>query len=149
MSRRDFGALAAGGLSLVASAELEGQIPAGGPPLDIAEWSDFWVGVERADLARGTVVNGKQMYVEYQIPARVRHPYPIVLVHGGGGQGTDWMGTPDGRRGWATYLLEEGYRVYVVDRPGHGRSPFHPDLHGGIPQAQTLESISNLFTPMR
>ena len=83
MSRRDFGALAAGGLSLVASAELEGQIPAGGPPLDIAEWSDFWVGVERADLARGTVVSGKQMYVEYQIPARVRRPYPIVLVHGG------------------------------------------------------------------
>ena len=70
MSRRDFGALAAGGLSLVASAELEGQIPAGGPPLDIAEWSYFWVGVERADLARGTVVSGKQMYVEYQILIR-------------------------------------------------------------------------------
>jgi hypothetical protein len=38
-------ALADGGLSLVASAELEGQIPAGRPPLDIAEWSYFWVGV--------------------------------------------------------------------------------------------------------
>jgi pimeloyl-ACP methyl ester carboxylesterase len=72
-----------------------------------------------------------------------------VLVHGGGGQGLDWMGTPDGRRGWATMLLEEGYKVYVVDRPGHGRSPYHPDLHGGWPAAQTLESISNLFTPQR
>ena len=89
------------------------------------------------------------MYVEYQIPAKVKHPYPIVLVHGGGGQGLDWMGTPDGRRGWATMLLEEGYKVYVVDRPGHGRSPYHPDLHGGWPAAQTLESISNLFTPQR
>ena len=76
---------------------------------------------------------GTQMYVEYQIPAKVKHPYPIVLVHGGGGQGLDWMGTPDGRRGWATMLLEEGYKVYVVDRPGHGRSPYHPDLHGGWP----------------
>jgi len=103
----------------------------GGPDLDIAEWSFFWVGVERATLpaaanAKGEpspVVSGKQMYVEYQIPAKVRHPYPIVLVHGGGGQGLDWMGTPDGRRGWATILLEEGYKVYVVDRPGHGRSP--------------------------
>ena len=89
------------------------------------------------------------MYIEYQIPAKVKHPYPIVLVHGGGGQGLDWMGTPDGRRGWATILLEEGYKVYVVDRPGHGRSPYHPDLHGGWPGAQTLESISGLFTPQR
>ena len=124
---------------------------AGLPPLDIAEWSFFWTGVERAMLPGGTspVVVGKQMYVEYQIPAKVKHPYPIVLVHGGGGQGLDWMGTPDGRRGWATILLEEGYKVYVVDRPGHGRSPYHPDLHGGWPAAQTLESISGLFTPQR
>src|SRR5262249_43203262 len=55
--------------------------------LDLAEWSYFWVGVEQAHLARGTVVNGKQMYVEYWIPAQVRHPYAMVLVHGGGGQG--------------------------------------------------------------
>jgi pimeloyl-ACP methyl ester carboxylesterase len=156
ISRRDFAALATSGLSLVASGELDGQAPepqskaasAGGPPLDIAEWSYLWVGVERADLARGTVVNGKQMYVEYQTPARIRHPYPIVLVHGGGGQGTDWMGTPDGRRGWATFLVEEGYKVYVVDRPGHGRSPFHPDLDGPFPQQMlALENMSGQFTP--
>ena len=95
------------------------------------------------------MVSGKQMYVEYQIPTKVKHPYPIVLIHGGGGQGLDWMGTPDGRRGWATMLLEEGYKVYIVDRPGHGRSPYHPDLHGGIPRGQTLESISSQFTPQR
>ena len=28
------------------------------PALDLAEWSYFWLGVERAKLARGTVVNG-------------------------------------------------------------------------------------------
>ena len=34
-------------------------------------------------------VNGKQMYVEIlRFPRKVKHPYPIVLVHGGGGQGT-------------------------------------------------------------
>ena len=122
--------------------------PPAGRALDIAEWSYFWVGVEQAHLARGTVVNGRQMYVEYWIPARVRHPYAMVLVHGGGGQGVDWMGTPDGRPGWVTYLLQEGFRVYVVDRPGHGRSPFHPDLHGPFPaQANTLEAMSGQFTP--
>jgi len=116
--------------------------------LDLAEWSYFWVGVERAELARGTIVNGQQMYVEYMTPARVRHPYPIVLVHGGGGQGLDWMGTPDGRPGWFQQLVQEGYRVYVVDRPGHGRSPFHPETHGPFPaQAATLDNISGRFTP--
>ena len=39
--------------------------------------------------------------------------------------------------------LQEGFKVYVVDRPGHGRSPIHPELHGGFPaQALTLESIA-------
>ena len=153
-TRRDFVATSlavpAGLAGLMASPESVAAAT-GGPVLDIAEWSFFWTGVERTTLPGGTspVVIGKQMYVEYQIPAKVKHPYPIVLVHGGGGQGLDWMGTPDGRRGWATILLEEGYKVYVVDRPGHGRSPYHPDLHGGWPGPQTLESISGLFTPQR
>ncbi|HJZ77695.1 MAG TPA: alpha/beta fold hydrolase [Vicinamibacterales bacterium] len=122
--------------------------PSADRALDIAEWSYFWVGVEQAHLARGTMVNGRQMYVEYWIPSRVRYPYAMVLVHGGGGQGLDWMGTPDGRPGWVTYLLREGFRLYVVDRPGHGRSPFHPDLDGPFPpQTSTLESMSGQFTP--
>jgi hypothetical protein len=58
------------------------------------------------------------------------------------------MGTPDGRPGWATMLVQKGYKVYVVDRPGHGRSPFHPDVHGPFPaQANSLEAMSGRFTP--
>src|ERR1700760_3906241 len=105
MSRRDFAATAASTLSLLGALGSTGQdaeAAKGDPdaPIDIAEWSYFWVGHERASLAKGTYVGGKQMYVEYWIPSVVRHPLPIVLVHGGGGQGTDWMGTPDGRPGW-------------------------------------------------
>ena len=115
-------------------------------PLDLAEWSYMWVNVKRADTARGSFIGGQQMYVEYMIPARVRHPFPIVLVHGGGGQGLDWMGTPDGRPGWFQHLAAEGYKVYVVDRPGHGRSPQHPDLHGAIPQRPgTMEGLQGQF----
>ena len=117
-------------------------------PLDVAEWSYMWVNVKRAETARGAYVGGQQMYVEYMIPSQVRHPFPVVLVHGGGGQGTDWMETPDGRPGWFQYLVQEGYKVYVVDRPGHGRSPLHPDLHGGFPATHiTLESLAGRFTP--
>ena len=121
---------------------------AGKIPLDVAEWSYMWVNLRRAETARGAFVGGQQMYVEYMIPAQVHHPFPLVLVHGGGGQGTDWMGTPDGRPGWFQYLVSEGFKVYVVDRPGHGRSPLHPDLHGGFPQtAAVLENIAGRFTP--
>ena len=78
-------------MTALAQSTSAGPAAAGGAALDVAEWSFFWVDVERAELARGPVVNGKQMYVEYQIPAQIRHPYPIVLVHGGGGQGLDWL----------------------------------------------------------
>ena len=111
--------------------------------LDIADWSYFWFGVEHVTLARGTVINGMQMYVEHWIPRSVRHPYPVVLIHGGYGQGTDWISTPDGRRGWASQFLEQGYTVYVVDRPGQGRNPFHPWVQGNFDaQAPTFENVS-------
>src|SRR5262245_18212767 len=115
--------------------------------LDLAEWSFMWVNVKRADTARGSFIGGQQMYVEYMIPRVVRKPYSIVLVHGGSGQGLDWMGTPDGRPGWFQMLADQGYKVYVVDRPGHGRTPLHPDTHGGFhAQAATLGSISGRVT---
>ena len=139
LSRRDFGTLVAGTLAAVPA-----QVAAQSAVLDIAEWSYFWFGVEHATLARGTVCNGMQMYVEHWIPAQVRHPYPVVLIHGGYRQGSDWISTPDGRRGWATMLLEEGYKVYVLDRPGQGRNPYHPWVHGNFDrEAPTFERAAS------
>jgi pimeloyl-ACP methyl ester carboxylesterase len=62
------------------------------------------------------------MYVEKFIPADQRQPYPVVMFHGGGQTGTNFTGTPDGRRGWAHDFLRAGYAVYVVDQPERGRS---------------------------
>jgi pimeloyl-ACP methyl ester carboxylesterase len=145
ITRRDLGALAA-----LAIAAAPGNAPAQtasngnpGPLLDIADWSYYWYGVEHASLARGTMCNGMQMYVEHWIPRQVRHPYPVVLIHGGYGQGSDWIGTPDGRRGWATLFLEQGYKVYVLDRPGQGRNPYHPWVHGYFDkEAPTFEGVA-------
>ncbi len=106
----------------------------------------FWVGLERATHAAGTTLRGP-MYVQWESPAEARHPYPFVLIHGGGGQGTDYLGTPDGRPGWATHLVQEGYTVYVVDRPGHGRAAFHPDLLGAMTPPFTYEFAHWLFMP--
>src|SRR5690242_15998970 len=119
LTRREFGIAVGGGIAAVST--LAAQGPSGAAVLDIADWSYFWYGVERATLARGTVVNGAQMFVERWIPAEVRHAYPVILIHGGYGQGSDWLSTVDARRGWASRFLEAGYKVYVLDRPGQGR----------------------------
>ena len=127
-----------------AGVPLNAQTPPPSPVLDVADWGYYWYGVERATLARGTVVNGGQMFVEHWIPAEVRHPYPVVLIHGGYGQGSDWLTTPDGRRGWASAFLAEGYKVYVIDRPGQGRNPFQPFVHGAFDaQAPTFEKVAS------
>ena len=33
-----------------------------------------------------------------------------------------WQQTPDGRPGWAYYLLSQGYVLYMLDYPARGRS---------------------------
>jgi pimeloyl-ACP methyl ester carboxylesterase len=106
----------------------------------------FWVGVTPEADPMGTVPNG-QMYVERVSPPDAASEEPIVLIHGGGGQGLDWLGTPDGRPGWAQLLASRGHDVYVVDRPGHGRSPYHPDLLGPMFPPATYEMLAEIFTP--
>jgi len=129
--------------ALAAASSADAQTP--DPILDIAEWSYHWYGVDHALLARGTVCNGMQMYVEHWIPREVRHPYPVVLIQGGFGQGSDWFSTFDGRRGWASLFLEQGYKVYVLDRPGQGRNPYQPFVHGAFAaQAPTFETANRV-----
>ena len=57
--RREFTALAAGALTALPLMSQSGSNS--GAPLDIAEWSYSWLGVEHVTLARGTVCNGMQM----------------------------------------------------------------------------------------
>jgi pimeloyl-ACP methyl ester carboxylesterase len=104
----------------------------------------FWVGAE-PDPATG-VARGP-MFVHWQAPVEVTKPYPIVLIHGGAGQGLDYLGTPDGRPGWATLLREQGWVVYVVDRPGHGRSPYIPEALGPMAPSLPIEIVTGIFVP--
>ena len=89
----------------------------------------FWITGERVARDGATFQRGP-MFAAWETPEQVTRPYPVVLVHGGGFQGTEWLDTPDGRPGWAQRLIEAGYAILIVDRPGHGRSPLHTDMIG-------------------
>ncbi len=90
-------------------------------PLEIADQGCFFVGGRYLDGDRGRTMLG-QMYVQFQVPAKPRSPYPVVMIHGGGQTGVNFVSTPDGRRGWADYFVSQGYATYVVDQPSRGRS---------------------------
>jgi len=90
-------------------------------PLVIAKQGYFFVGGKIDQTIEGSPTVG-HMYVEFQIPQELRHPYPVVMIHGGGQTGTNFTGTPDGREGWAQYFLRRGYAVYVADQVARGRS---------------------------
>jgi pimeloyl-ACP methyl ester carboxylesterase len=93
----------------------------------------------------GKEVMAGQMYVEVLRPQRVVQKFPLVLFHGAGQTATNWMGTPDGRAGWADYFLDQGYVVYLVDQPARGRSPWHPSANGPL-QARPPSWVEERFT---
>jgi pimeloyl-ACP methyl ester carboxylesterase len=59
----------------------------------------------------------------------------VVLVHGLGGSAEDW-------RSLAPYLVKAGFRVYIPDLPGYGRSQKPADFSYSIPdQAAVVVSF--------
>ncbi len=113
-------------------------------PLQIADQGCFHIGGRYVDTADGRIMAG-QMYVQYQVPAQQTHPYPVVMIHGGGQTGVNFLGTPDGRRGWADYFVANGYAVYVVDQPSRGRSGFIGKVYGEA-VIRSAEAIADRFT---
>ena len=106
----------------------------------------FWVPGERVDVDGRTYQRGP-MFVEWEAPEVVTGAHPIVLVHGGAVQGTEWTVTPDGRPGWSQRLVDAGYAVLVVDRPTQGRSPFHPEVTGPMGPAFSYQEGRAVFFP--
>jgi pimeloyl-ACP methyl ester carboxylesterase len=106
-------------------------------PIVVTDQGHFFTGMRTHTGPAGTSVYGT--HVEYQTPRSVRNN--LVLVHGGGGQALDMLTTADGRPGWATLFLRDGFAVYTVDRPGLGRSPYHPDIYGAQGPAAAYEGF--------
>ena len=96
-----------------------------------AQHGFFYVGGHYSGTGANEAMTG-QMYVEFLRPARVTRKYPLVLLHGAAQTATNWMGTPDGRAGWADYFVSQGYVVYMVDQPARGRSAWHASTNGPL-----------------
>jgi pimeloyl-ACP methyl ester carboxylesterase len=114
--------------------------------LRLRDFGSRYVGYTTQAAANGSVDVLNPMFVQYLLPARTRHKFPIVFIHGGGGQGTDWLQTPDGRDGWVDYFVADGWDVYVVDRPGHGRSQSNPSCGDGKVRVGNSAPIARLST---
>ena len=75
----------------------------------------------------------------------MKYPFNVVLVHGGGGQGTHYFGRGDGEAGWVHYFAQAGFKTYIVDRPGQGRPPWFQDSLGPIGPVFTYASVTGDF----
>ena len=117
-------------------------------PVRSSRRGQFWVPGERVTVDGHSYQHGP-MYVSWEAPEKVNRPYPLVLIHGGAMQGTEWLDTPDGRPGWAQRFVEAGYAVFVVDRPTQGRSPFSPEIMGKIGPAFAYEEGEEVFFPKK
>ena len=85
-----------------------------------------------------------QIYVEKLTPASPTNKPPLVFIAGNGQTGTNFLETPDGRPGWASFFLSHGYTVYLSDQPMRGRSAWNPSL-GAINIGSTA-LVQRLFT---
>ena len=133
-------------IALALAATLSVAVDAKDPalaPLSIARQGYFFVGGKYSTVKDQQVMSG-QLYVEFQIPSKQTHDWPIVMIHGGGQSGTNFTGTPDGREGWAQYFLRQGYAVYIVDQPGRGRAAYLADLYDGV-TPPALDNVQRRF----
>jgi pimeloyl-ACP methyl ester carboxylesterase len=132
-------ALIGAGATLAALAGADAQ----SGPLVISKQGWFYVGGAIDPKIEGSPMVG-HMYVEFQIPEHLAHPYPVVMIHGGSQTGTNFTGTPDGREGWAQYFLRRGYAVYVVDQVARGRAAQWSQANGPV-SASNLTRLEQRF----
>jgi len=86
----------------------------------------------------------EQLYASFQIPTGARN-LPIVFVHGLGHTGASWESTPDGRDGYQTIFLRQGFSVYNVDLPRQGRAGF-PSFNGTLGNLSGTQVIPDATT---
>lgn len=106
----------------------------------------FYVGGRWIETTSGNIT-ADQLYVEKLTPAQgVRQSKPIVFFHGGAVSGVQWLNTPDNRKGFASYFLDQGYMVYLLDHTGAGRSSQEDSTDYTLWNSTTVKSVAAGFT---
>jgi pimeloyl-ACP methyl ester carboxylesterase len=105
---------------------------------------------ERQFFVSGTIGSWVEnlMFVRHRPAHRAVGKYPVVMIHGAAQTGAVWLGTPDGRSGWADYFVEHGHDVYVVDQPGSGQSAYHPS-YGALARLSAAQVERIFSSPAR
>jgi len=136
------------GIALAVATAIQATAFAGGEAgrISLRDAGARFIGYTTEAQDNGSVNVVNAMFVQSFLPSRKRHELPVVMIHGGGGQGTDWLETPDGRDGWVDYFVADGFDVYVVDRPGHGRSQSNGSCGNGSVGVGNTAIISRLST---
>jgi pimeloyl-ACP methyl ester carboxylesterase len=81
----------------------------------------------------------EQALVHYILPEQSTQGIPMIMIPGRNLSSSIFVGTPDGREGWAQMFAEEGYDVYVINDPnfdfsrGFNVSPFTVPTEGAPP----------------
>jgi pimeloyl-ACP methyl ester carboxylesterase len=84
------------------------------------------------------------MYVQYLLPQVRKAKVPLLMWHGGGFTGVTYESTPDGREGWQTMFVREGWDVYVSDAVERGRAGWAmPEIFEGEPVFLTVDAPWN------
>ncbi|KAI9834414.1 MAG: hypothetical protein M1819_003025 [Sarea resinae] len=94
--------------------------------------SYFYVGGRYSDdgTGKGEHIFQDQMYVEQLTPVAA----------------ANWLNTPDGREGWASWLTRHGYAVYIIDFTARGRSGTAGYAPTTPQQQLSAESVQRFFT---
>lgn len=82
----------------------------------------FWPGGPEVTYDPNGDFQAGQMYVQYTRLADPVLPYPVCMIHGGGGTGALWESTQDGGPGWEYMFLKNGFHVNVSDGVERGRA---------------------------
>jgi arylsulfatase A-like enzyme/pimeloyl-ACP methyl ester carboxylesterase len=100
-------------------------------PLVLSHMGVFYVGGREVSSAgeggrgSGSQINTiEQTPVHYLIPHERRQEAPVVMLPGHGLTSYIYLGTPDGREGWAQTFVRHGCSVYVMDQPNYAVSGF-------------------------
>lgn len=94
----------------------------GGEPVKMC----FWPGGPELNYDPNGDFQAGQMYVQYTRLADPVLPYPVCMIHGGGGTGALWESTQQGGPGLGVHVFGKRFSCKCIRRCGAGQGLLGP-----------------------